>query len=145
MSPSSYFYNKDESLRQMLVSEIRSNYAFIFGQIIQMYKIHYPYEKGLSTRAEEVTKRVEKLYSDKRIEEYIYENYLSIMKQYPTMLAGELAKERLSAGVDRQLERLNNLKQLLDLFIGDLSMELGDLIDESIKEDKKEFLRQYFK
>ena len=145
MSPNTNSYKSQTFEQQIVVSEIRSNYAFIFGQIIQLYKIHYPYEKGLSTRAEEVTKRVEKLYSDKRIEEYIYENYLSIMKQYPTMLAGELAKERLSAGVDKQLERLNNLKQLLDLFIGDLSMELGDLIDQFIKEDKKEFLRQYFK
>ena len=58
MSPNTYFYNRDEQSRQYLISEIRGLYAFIFNEIVQLYKFYYPNEKGLSTKADDVGKLI---------------------------------------------------------------------------------------
>ena len=62
MSPNTYFYNRDEQSRQNLISEIRGLYAFIFNEIVQLYKFYYPNEKSLSTKAEDVRKLTRTLY-----------------------------------------------------------------------------------
>lgn len=65
------------------------------------------------------------------------------MKQYPTMLPGNLAKER-AVDKDKQFERLSKLKQLLNIYIGDLAEELGDVIKASNDYEEKTIIRKYF-
>lgn len=144
MSPNTYFYNRDEQSRQYLISEIRGLYAFIFNEIVQLYKFYYPNEKGLSTKADDVGRLIRTLYERHDIDEYLVDNFDSVMRQYPTMLAGELAKEKDVVGILKQNERLSNLKQLLQLYVADLSEEIGDVIKARDDYDKKELIRKYF-
>lgn len=60
------------------------------------------------------------------------------------MLPGNLAKERTLVGADKQFERLSKLKQLLNIYIGDLAEELGDVIKASVEYEKKVLIREYF-
>ena len=135
MSPDS-FYDSEEyyALRkkEVIVQDIRHNYAFIFSQVVQLFKFYYPKEKGLTTKAEDVESRMHTLFKEEKISDYLYENFQSIMKQYPTMLPGNLAKERTLVGADKQFERLSKLKQLLNIYIGDLCEELSDVIKASV-------------
>ena len=146
MSPDS-FYDSEEyyALREkeVIVQDIRHNYAFIFSQVVQLYKFYHPKEKGLTTKAEDVESRVNILYKEEKFSEYLYENFCSIMKQYPTMLPGNLAKER-EVNPDKQFERLSKLKQLLNIYIGDLAEELGDVIKASNEYEEKTIIRKYF-
>ena len=144
MSPNTYFYNRDEQSRQYLINEIRGLYAFIFNQIVQLYKFYYPHEKGVSTRSNDVEVHMQTLYERHDVEEYLYDSFRSIMKQYPTMLAGELAKERDKLGVLKQNERLNNLKQLLEIYVGELSDEISDVVKARDDYEKKEIIKKYF-
>ena len=94
MSPNEY--NEDIfSLRERetIVTDIRSSYSFIFNQLVQIYKIHHQDEK-LSTKAEEVADAVETLHNEGKITDYLYENFKSCYSQYPTMLVGNLVKEK---------------------------------------------------
>ena len=59
------------------------------------------------------------------------------------MLPGNLAKERM-VDKNKQFERLNKLKQLLNIYIGDLAEELGDVIKTSVEYEKKVLIREYF-
>ena len=146
MSPDN-FYVSDEYFAQrekeVIVQDIRHNYAFIFSQVVQLYKFYYPKEKNLTTKAEDVEKRMHALYKEGKLSEYLYENFCSIMKQYPTMLPGNLAKER-AVDKDKQFERLSKLKQLLNIYIGDLAEELGDVIKASNDYEEKTIIRKYF-
>ena len=146
MSPDN-FYVSDEYFAQRekeaIVQDIRHNYAFIFSQVVQLYKFYYPKEKNLTTKAEDVESRVHKLYKEGKLSEYLYENFCSIMKQYPTMLPGNLAKER-AEDKDKQLERLTKLKQLLNIYIGDLSEELCDVIKASNDYETRQIIKKYF-
>ena len=146
MSPDS-FYDSEEyyALREkeVIVQDIRHNYAFIFSQVVQLYKFYHPKEKGLTTKAEDVESRVNILYKEEKFSEYLYENFCSIMKQYPTMLPGNLAKER-EVNPDKQFERLSKLKQLLNIYIGDLAEELGDAIKASNEYEEKTIIRKHF-
>ena len=146
MSPGN-FYVPDEYFAQrekeVIVQDIRHNYAFIFSQVVQLYKFYYPKEKNLTTKAEDVESRVHKLYKEGKLSEYLYENFCSIMKQYPTMLPGNLAKEK-AVDKDKQFERLSKLKQLLNIYIGDLAEELGDVIKASNDYEEKTIIRKYF-
>ena len=146
MSPGN-FYVSDEYFAQrekeVIVQDIRHNYAFIFSQVVQLYKFYYPKEKNLTTKAEDVESRVHKLYKEGKLSEYLYENFCSIMKQYPTMLPGNLAKER-AVDKDKQLERLTKLKQLLNIYIGDLSEELCDVIKASNEYETRQIIKEYF-
>ena len=146
MSPDN-FYVSDEYFAQrekeIIVQDIRHNYAFIFSQVVQLYKFYHPNEKGLTTKAEDVESRVNILYKEEKFSDYLYENFCSIMKQYPTMLPGNLAKER-AVNPDKQFERLNKLKQLLNIYIGDLAEELGDVIKASNEYEEKTIIRKYF-
>lgn len=60
------------------------------------------------------------------------------------MLPGNLAKERTLVGAGKQFERLSKLKQLLNIYIGDLAEELGDVIKASVEYEKKVLIREYF-
>lgn len=60
------------------------------------------------------------------------------------MLPGNLTKERTLVGADKQFERLSKLKQLLNIYIGDLAEELGDVIKASVEYEKKVLIREYF-
>lgn len=60
------------------------------------------------------------------------------------MLPGNLAKEGTLVGADKQFERLSKLKQLLNIYIGDLAEELGDVIKASVEYEKKVLIREYF-
>ena len=146
MSPDN-FYTSDEYFAQrekeVIVQDIRHNYAFIFSQVVQLYKFYYPKEKNLTTKAEDVESRVHKLYKEEKISDYLYESFRSIMKQYPTMLPATLAKER-AVDKDKQFERLTKLKQLLNIYIGDLAEELGDVIKASNDYEEKTIIREYF-
>lgn len=146
MSPDN-FYVSDEYFAQrekeVIVTDIRHNYAFIFSQVVQLYKFYHPKEKGLTTKAEDVESRINILYKEEKFSEYLYENFCSIMKQYPTMLPGNLAKER-AVNPDKQFERLSKLKQLLNIYIGDLAEELGDVIKASNEYEEKTIIRKYF-
>ncbi len=57
MSPDN-FYNEEYLNRQVIVQDIRHNYAFIFSQIVQLYKFDCPKAKGLTSRAEDVSIRI---------------------------------------------------------------------------------------
>lgn len=146
MSPDS-FYDSEEyyALREkeVIVQDIRHNYAFIFSQVVQLFKFYHPKEKGLTTKAEDVESRAKTLYEEGKLSDYLYENFQSIMKQYPSMLPGNLAKER-AVDKDKQFERLSKLKQLLNIYIGDLAEELGDVIKASVEYEKKVLIREYF-
>lgn len=146
MSPDS-FYDSEEyyALREkeVIVQDIRHNYAFIFSQVVQLFKFYHPKEKGLTTKAEDVESRAKALYEEGKLSDYLFENFQSIMKQYPSMLPGNLAKERM-ADKDKQFERLSKLKQLLNIYIGDLAEELGDVIKASVEYEKKVLIREYF-
>ena len=83
------------------------------------------------------------LYKEGKISEYLYENFCSIMKQYPTMLPGNLAKER-AVDANKQFERLSKLKQLLNIYIGDLCEELSDVIKASVDYEKRSIIKKYF-
>ena len=146
MSPDN-FYASDEYYAQrekeVIVQDIRHNYAFIFSQVVQLYKFYYPKEKNLTTKAEDVENRMHALYKEGKLSEYLYENFCSIMKQYPTMLPGNLAKER-AVDKDKQFERLSKLKQLLNIYIGDLAEELGDVIKTSNDYETRQIIKEYF-
>ena len=141
-----YFYNKEYLEKLTIVQDIRHNYGFIFSQITQLFAIYYPdYNKELSKRAEDIEARIQILYKDKSISEYLYLNFFSVYKQYQTLLPGNLAKERKEIGEDKQFGRLKKLKDLLLLYISDLSDEISDVIDRQIEHDKKVAIRGYFK
>ncbi len=146
MSPDS-FYDSEEyyALREkeVIVQDIRHNYAFIFSQVVQLFKFYHPKEKGLTTKAEDVESRAKTLYEERKLSDYLYENFQSIMKQYPSMLPGNLAKER-AVDKDKQFERLNKLKQLLNIYIGDLSEELSDVIKASDDYETRQIIKEYF-
>ena len=146
MSPDS-FYDSEEyyALREkeVIVQDIRHNYAFIFSQVVQLFKFYHPKEKGLTTKAEDVESRAKTLYKEGKFSDYLYENFQSIMKQYPSMLPGNLAKER-AVDKDKQFERLNKLKQLLNIYIGDLSEELSDVIKASDDYETRQIIKEYF-
>ena len=146
MSPDS-FYDSEECYalreKEVIVQDIRHNYAFIFSQVVQLFKFYHPKEKGLTTKAEDVESRAKTLYEEGKFSDYLYENFQSIMKQYPSMLPGNLAKER-TMDKDKQFERLSKLKQLLNIYIGDLAEELGDVIKASVEYEKKVLIREYF-
>jgi len=91
-----------------------------------------------------VESRMHVLKKEEKISDYLYENFFSVMKQYKTMLPGELAKEKETVGVDKQYERLDKLNQLLNIYIGDLSEEIGDVVKESFEAEKSDLIRRYF-
>ena len=145
MSPDTYFYNDEDLARQVIVQDIRHNYGFIFSQITQLFQFYDPdYNKKLSKRAEDIEARIQILHMEEHISEYLYVNFFSVYKQYETMLPGNLAKERKAIGADKQNERLKNLKDLLTIYIGDLSDEISDVIKQQIESDKRSFIKQYF-
>lgn len=145
MSPDTYFYNEEDLERQVIVQDIRHNYGFIFSQIERIFDFYYPdYNKKFSKRAEDIETRVQILRKDGHFSEYLYLNYFSIMKHYPSMLVGNLVKEREKDGEDKQYERLKNLKALLEIYIGDLCEELSDIIKEKMDADTREIIRNYF-
>lgn len=145
MSPDTYFYNEEDLERQVIVQDIRHNYGFIFSQITQLFQFYYPdYNKKLSKRAEDIETRIQILYRYKQISEYLYLNFFSVYKHYETLLSGNLVKERKTIGADKQYERLKNLKDLLTIYIGDLSEEISDVIKQQIESDKRNFIKQYF-
>ncbi len=145
MSPNTYFDNDFElKERETIVIDIRSSYSFIFNQIVQIYKIHHQYEK-LSSKAEEVVNAVEKLHNEGNFNDYLYENFQSCYVQYPTMLVSNLVEEKEKVGSEKQFERLNKLKGLLKIYIGELSEEINDLVDQEYDSDMKEIVRKYFK
>ncbi len=144
MSPNEY--NEDIfSLRERetTVTDIRSSYSFIFNQLVQIYKIYHQDEK-LSAKAEEVADAVETLHNEGKLTDYLYENFKSCYSQYPTMLVSNLLKEKEQVGADKQYERLKKLKGLLKLYIGDLSEELHELIEEQNDVEKRALIREYF-
>ena len=143
MSPDN-FYSEEYLAKQVIAQDIRHNYAFIFSQAVKLYQFYHPKEKASSTKADEVENRMHALHEEGRISDYLYENFISIMKQYPTMLPGELAKERAMVGEDKQYERLEKLNQLLNIYIGDLSEEIGDFVKESFEAEKRDLIRKYF-
>lgn len=146
MSPDS-FYDPEEYYafrkKEVIVQDIRHNYAFIFSQVMQLFKFYHPKEKGLTTKAEDVESRAKTLYEERKLSDYLYENFQSIMKQYPSILPGNLAKER-AVDKDKQFERLNKLKQLLNIYIGDLSEELSDVIKASDDYETRQIIKEYF-
>lgn len=144
MSPDN-FYNEEYLERQVIVQDIRHNYGFIFTLIERIFDFYEPtYNKKLSKKAEDIETRIQILYRNKQISEYLYENYFAVMKHYPSLLPGELAKEKAKVGEDKQFERLKNLKILLNIYACDLSQELSDVIKEKTDYDKKELIREYF-
>lgn len=122
------------------MTDIRSSYSFIFNQLVQIYKTHHQDEK-LSTKAEEVADAVETLHNEVKITDYLYENFKSCYSQYPTMLVGNLVKEKEQVGADKQYERLKKLKGLLK----HLSEEINDLIEEEFDVEKRNVIRKYFR
>ena len=143
MSPDN-FYNEEYLNKQVIVQDIRHNYAFIFSQIVQLFKFYHPDAKSLTTKAEDVKSRMYVLKKEEKISDYLYENFFVIMKQYPTMLPSELYKEKMAVGEEKQYERLDNLKQLLNLFIGDLSDDISDIVKEQAEYNKRDLIRKYF-
>ncbi len=139
---SSQLFNDQESLT--VVQDIPHNYAFIFSQIIQLYKLYYPESNGLSSKADEVKLRFQALKKDNKISDCLFENFLSVMRQYPTMLPSKLIEEKNNVGYKRQLERLLNLKKILNLFIGDLAEEISDVVKMSDDYEKRMLFLKYF-
>lgn len=143
MSPNEY--NEDIfSLRERetIVTDIRSSYSFIFNQLVQIYKFHQ--DEKLSTKAEQVADAVETLHNEGKLTDYLYENFKSCYSQYPTMLVSNLMTEKEQVGAYKQYERLKKLKGLLKLYIGDLSKEINDLIEEEFDAEKRNIIRKYF-
>ena len=143
MSPDN-FYNEEYLNKQVIVQDIRHNYAFIFSQVVQLFKFYHPEAKGLTTKADDVESRMHILKREGEISDYLYDNFFSVMKQYKTMLPGELAKEKAAVGEDKQYERLMKLKQLLNIYIGELSEEISDVIKASEDYEKQAIIRKYF-
>ena len=145
MSPDTYFYSEENLERQVIVQDIRHNYGFIFSQIERIFDFYYPdYNKKLSKRAEDIETRVQILRKDEYLSDYLYLNYFAVMKHYPSMLIGNLLKEKEKDGENKQFERLKNLKTLLEIYIGDLCEELSEIIKNKIDYDKREIIKQYF-
>lgn len=84
------------------------------------------------------------MYKDKEISEYLYRNYFAIIKHYSSLLPGELAKEKAIVGEENQFGCLKNLKTLLEIYIGDLSDELSDIIKSSVDYERRRFVDEYF-
>ena len=143
MSPDN-FYNEEYLNKQVIVQDVRHNYAFIFSQVVQLFKFYHPEAKGLTTKADDVESRMHILKREGEISDYLYDNFFSVMKQYKTMLPGELAKEKVAVGEDKQYERLTKLKQLLNIYIGELSEEISDVIKASEDYEKQAIIRKYF-
>ena len=146
MSPDTYFYNEEDLERQVIVQDIRHNYGFIFSQIERIFDFYYPdYNKKLSKRAEDIETRVQILRKDEHLTDYLYLNYFSVMEHYPSLLVGNLIKEREEVGEDKQYERLKKLKVLLEIYISDLCEELSDIIKNKFDYDEREIIKQYFR
>lgn len=146
MSPETNFYNEEILERQSIVQDIRHNYGFIFSQITQLFEFYYPEQnKKLSKRAEDIETRIQILKKDEKINEYLYSNFFVMYGQYPSLLPGNLKKERDALGEEKQFERLKNLKELLVIYIGDLADEISDVVNEKIEYDRKTVIRDYFK
>lgn len=144
MSPDN-FYNEEYLERQVIVQDIRHDYGFIFTLVERIFCFYEPsYNKKLSRKAEDIETRIQILYKDKKISEYLYRNYFAVMKHYPTLLVGNLIKEKETIGEDKQFERLKNLKTLLNIYISDLSEELSDIIKERIDADNRKIVNEYF-
>ena len=146
MSPENNFYNEENLERQSIAQDIRHNYGFIFSQITQLFEFYYPEQnKRLSKRAEDIETRIQILKKDEKINEYLYSNFFLAYTQYPSLLPGNLKKERDVLGEEKQCERLKNLKELLVIYIGDLADEISDVVNEKIEYDRKTVIRDYFK
>lgn len=145
MSPENNFYNEENLERQSIAQDIRHNYGFIFSQITQLFEFYYPEQnKKLSKRAEDIETRIQILKKDEKISEYLYSNFFVVYAQYPSLLPGNLKKEKETSGEKKQFERLRKLKDLLILYIGDLADEISDVVNEAIEYDKKTLIRDYF-
>ena len=128
---------------EVIVTDIRHSFAFVFQQVVMIHKFYYTDSK-LSTKAEEVMEAAKKMFEKEQISEYLYENLLSAYKQYPTMLIGNLKDEEKKIGREKQFERLKNLREFLTILIGDLSEELHELIEEQSDTEKRAYIREYF-
>ena len=146
MSPKEYFNNEDSLEQQTIVQDIRHNYGFVFSQITQLFSFYYPEQnKKLSKKAEDIETRIQILYKDKYISEYLYSNFFTLYEQYSTLLPNYLIKEKETAGKKNQFERLKKLKNLLMIYIGELSEEISDVIDKQMEYDKKQFFKEIYK
>lgn len=146
MSPENNFYNEENLEKQSIAQDICHNYGFIFSQITQLFEFYYPEQnKKLSKRAEDIETRIQILKKDEKINEYWYSNFFVAYAQYPSLLPGNLKKEKDIAGEEKQFERLKKLKDLLILYIGDLADEISDVVNEAIEYDKKTLIRDYFR
>ena len=146
MSPKEFFNNEDSLEQQTIVQDIRHNYGFVFSQITQLFSLYYPEQnKKLSKKAEDIETRIQILYKDKYISEYLYSNFFTLYEQYSTLLPNYLIKEKETAGKKNQFERLKKLKNLLMIYIGELSEEISDVIDKQMEYDKKQFFKEIYK
>lgn len=146
MSPNEHFYNGGNPEQETIVQDIRHNYGFIFSQVTQLFSYYYPdYNKKLSKKAEDIESRIQMLYFDKVISEYLYLNFFTVYMQYKTLLPDYLLKEKEKDGKEKQFERLLKLKEALNIFIGELSEEISDVVNKQIEYDKNQLLKDYYK
>lgn len=146
MSPDQNFNNGDYLEQQTIVQDIRHNYGFIFSQITELFSFYHPdYNKKLSKKSDDIETRIQILFKEQSLSEYLYRNFLVVYAEYPTLLPSKLVKEKEVIGKEKQFERLTKLKELLLIYIGELSEEISDVLNKQMEYDKKILFKDYYK
>ena len=107
--------------------EVRTKYAFIFKAISEYYNLLY--QERPSADFKEVVPTTEKLFENKYISEYLFENLKHLYELYPTMLPGVVMKS-YKADLDKEKKRQEEINKLLDIVIKDLNDTISDKAEE---------------
>lgn len=121
---------------ELHASNVRSQYAYLFSTVAEIYKFHY-LNKKVSSRFEDIKRVSEEMHNDEKLSTYLYESLQEVFKLYPTLLPAEV-KRRFKENGTNEWERINKIGELLMIIQADLSLELHDLIIN----DREEFLRK---
>lgn len=146
MRPDDYEFINGKNEHNILIEENRYLYGFMFSLVVGLFNFYNPdYNKELSKKAEDIEKRINIMIMHKNISDKLYRDFFTVYLQYPTLIITKLVHEKNTVGLDKLIERLKNLKQLLLLYIKDLSDEISKIIISQIDEEKKEAVKEYFK
>ena len=127
-----------QNIAEITASTIRSQYAYIFNTVVEIYKFYHVGAK-VSARFEDVKTIVEEMYKEETLSTYLYESLKEIFEKYPILRPDNLKKSYLNDSKKTQ-ETLNRLEELVLTIQADISLELHDIIEE----DKELYLRRYF-
>ena len=122
--------------------ELRTKYAYIFGTVVEIYRLYHQNEK-VTTRYEKVVELTQKLHQEEIFDDYMFESLQAVYKKYPTLLPGVVQKG-YKENREKEIEHLNKLYGLLSITQSDLSQLLHDILVEDRERFEAEWLRRNY-